>query len=527
MTRRRIQAAASLVLASYSVPAARASDYDVVVYGGTAAGVVAAVAAAREGLNVALLEPGSRLGGMSSGGLGHTDRGVPETAGGYALEFYKRVGSKYGAEIAWDFEPHIAEAVFREMAREAKVTVLYEHRMREEYGIQRRKKSIREIHSENGTVVRAKVFIDATYEGDLMARARVSYTVGRESAAQYAEDLAGVRPLSADREFAFPVSGLDGNNKPLPDISGWPRGADDLGDKKVQAYGFRVCLSSNARNSVPFPKPANYEPARYETLLRYIEGFAKQYGREPKLDGDLFTFHKLPNGKADVASRGPLSLDLPGASWDYPDATYARRAEVWQSHIDYAAGLLYFLANDERVPKTIGDEARNWGLAADEFAASNHWPSQLHVREARRMIGDFVMTQKDIQTDTVKSDAIGVGAAPSVSAAVQRYFAADASVQNEGSFEAPVKPYQIPYRAMLPKKNQAVNLLVPVCVSASHVAYPALHTEPVQMILGHAAGVAAKLAIEGGVAVQDVDVKALAARLTSQGAVLEWKQPKH
>ena len=515
----RMPHAAILLLAAATLEAAQ---YDVVVYGATAGGVVAAVAAAREGLRVAILEPGQRLGGMTSGGLGRTDHGVKATIGGYSLEFYKRVGKKYGEDITWYFEPHVAELVMREMADEAQVVVLYDHRLREDGGVKRKKGRITEIVCENGEVFSAKIFMDATYEGDLMVFAKTTYTVGREGTAQYGETLAGVRPKDRNHQFDFPISAHRDGPKTalLPEIQSEPSGTIGAPDKNVQAYNFRMCLTQNPNNRIPIPRPRAYNPDRFSLLARYIDGLAKQLTR-PVVLSDIFIVSKLPNGKTDFNNRRAFSSDYIGGSWAYPDANYAARAAIWQAHIDYTAGLFYFLAHDDRVPKALRAEAASWGLAADEFAATNHWPSQLYVREARRMVGDFVMTQRDIQDQLTKPDAIGMGSYNSDSHNVQRFAQSDGTVQNEGNMEVPVKPYQIPYRVLLPKKKQATNLLVPVCVSSSHVAYSTLRMEPVYMIMGHAAGVAAKLAIDKGVAVQDIDTKALAERLANQGVVTE------
>lgn len=508
------------LLAWVAVPAWAAS-FDVVVYGGTAGGVISAVAAAREGLRAAIFEPGYHLGGMTSGGLGRTDHGKKETIGGYSLEFYQRVGKKYNEPVTWTFEPHVAEAVLIEMAQEAGVKVHYGHRLREEIGVRKRKRRIREIYFENGSSAQAKIFIDATYEGDLMAQTKVRYTVGRESIKQYGESLAGVRPKDRNHQFDFPVAALDDKQQLIAEVQPSPRGEIGAGDRKVQAYNFRLCLSSDPNNQIPFPKPKAYDPRRYELLRRFIEGWTKHHGRLPKFN-DLFIVSRLPNHKTDINNRGAVSSDYIGGSWEYPEANYATRALIWQDHIDYTAGLLWFLANDSGVPEPLRTEMKAWGLAADEFADTNQWPHQLYVREARRMAGEFVMTLRDLQTELTKPDPIGMGSYNSDSHNVQRYVEQDGTVQNEGNMEVPVTPYQIPYRVLLPSKKAVVNLLVPVCVSSSHVAYSTLRMEPVYMIMGHAAGVAAKMAIAAGGAVQDVDTKALTARLREQGAVMDW-----
>jgi hypothetical protein len=512
-----VKACALLLLGAGAAFGAR---FDVVVYGGTAGGVVAAVAAARDKAAVALLEPGRHLGGMTSGGLGRIDHGRKETIGGYSLEFYRRLGKHYGEEVTWYFEPHVAEKVMREMAEEAGVKVFYEHRLREQGGVKKRGRRIESIVMENAAVFEAAVFVDATYEGDLMAHAGVSYTVGREGVSEHGESLAGVRPKDRNHQFDFPVSAAGPNGAVLPDIQTGPRGEIGAADKKVQAYNFRICLSSEPDNQVAYPKPRNYDPARWELWLRWIAGWEKHRGRLPKMN-EYFLPGPLKNNKLDLNNRGAVSTDYIGGSWTYPEASYAERVKIWQAHIDYTAGLLYFIANDPRVPKPIQEEMRGWGLCADEFADTNHWPHQLYVREARRMVGDFVMTQRDIQTELTKPDSIGMGSYNSDSHNVQRFVQADGTAQNEGNMEVAVKPYQIPYRVLLPKQREAENLLVPVCMSSSHVTYSTLRMEPVYMIAGQAAGVAARMAVEAGAAVQAIDRALLRKKLLEQGAVLE------
>jgi FAD dependent oxidoreductase len=519
-----------------SQPPARA--FDVVVYGGTAGGVITAVAAAREGLRVALLEPRAHLGGMVSGGLGWTDYGRKEVIGGYSLEFFERVGAKYGEPIAWHFEPHVAEAVFKELAGAAGVTVLYHHRLREKTGVLKKGARVVEIDVEDGGRFQAPIFVDASYEGDLMAQAGVSYTFGRESSRQYDESLAGVRDRTPFHQFIIRRDPRDANSgvpvripprdaagRLLPEISAATKGATGQADRKVQAYNFRMCLTDDPANQVPFPKPSGYTPARYALLAAFLDAATKAAGR-PLTMHDVMSPDELGrNHKLDVNNNGAFSTDYIGGSWSYPDADYATRQNIWQAHVDYVAGFFYFLAHDPQVPRELQAEINRWGLARDEFTDTNHWPHQLYVREARRMIGAYVMTQKDIQTDLTKPDVIGMGSYNSDSHNVQRVVNADGFVENEGDMQVPVKPYEIPYRVMLPRRTEATNLLVPVAFSASHVAYSTLRMEPQYMILGQAAGVAAAMAIRNGVAVQDVDTKALTARLREQKAVLEYVAP--
>lgn len=512
----------SLLATVTSGPAlARIRDpYDVAVYGATACGVIAAVAAAREGARVVLLEPGRHLGGMVSGGLSRTDYGRKETIGGYSLEFFQRLGKRYHQAIAWFFEPHLAEEVFKEMLAEAGVTVRFGQRLRERNAIRSNGANLEAMRMEDGTIVRARVFVDATYEGDLVAQAGVPYAWGREGTAQYGESLAGVRPKDKHHQFDVPVSARDARGRLLPEVQSGPRGEIGAADKKVQAYNFRLCLSSDPRNSIPYPRPRDYDPGRYELLARLLASLTAANGRPPRMD-EITSPLPIPNQKVDVNNSGAFSTDHIGASWDYPEAGYARRAAIWQDHAEYTQGFFYFLARDRRVPKPLQEEINRWGLAADEFASSGHWPHQLYIREARRMVSDFVMTQSDIQTDLKKDDCIGMGSYNSDSHNVQRFVQADGTAQNEGNMEVPVTPYQIPYRVMLPRRRMR-NLLVPVCVSASHVSYSTLRMEPVYMILGQAAGVAAKMAVDSRRAVEDIDTRELTAKLRRQGAVMEW-----
>ena len=501
-----------------------ANAYDVVVYGGTAGGVIAAVAAAREGARVALLEPSRHIGGMTSGGLSRTDHGKRETIGGYSLEFYRRAGKHYGEEVTWYFEPKIAEKVLNEMAKEAGVRIFLEHRLKESRGVIKNGRRIARLITEKNGDFEAKIFIDASYEGDLMAQAGVSYTWGREGTSEYGESLAGVRPKDRNHQFDMPVSAYDERGRLLPEIQSGPRGEIGSADRKVQAYNFRLCLSSDSANQAPFERPPTYDATRFQLLAQWLKALEEKLGRPPRFN-EVTLPGPLKNNKIDLNNRGAFSTDYIGKSWDYPEGSYARRAEIWRDHERYTREYLYFMVNDPRVPRPLQQEFRRWGLARDEFTDNHNWPTQLYVREARRMTGEFVMTQRDIQTELTKPDVIGMGSYNSDSHNVQRFVMEDRTVQNEGNMEVPVQPYQIPYRVLLPKRGQIENLLVPVCLSASHVTYSTLRMEPVYMILGQAAGIAAKMAIANRQAVQDVDTTALTARLRSQGAVMEWVKP--
>jgi hypothetical protein len=528
MTMRILSLSLAVVLGSLAAYSQQ-PHYDLLVYGGTAGGVITAVSGAREGLKVVLLEPGHHLGGMATGGLSRTDFGHKEVIGGYALEFYWRVGLKYEVnrmadEVAWYYEPHVGEQVFTEMLREAHVDVLFGQRLREHDGVSRNGSTVVSITTESGAVYQARVFADCSYEGDLMAQAGIQYTWGRESTQQYGESLAGVRDRTPLHQFLVPISAKDKDGRLLPEISSAPEGATGSADKKVQSYNFRMILSDDPKNRVPFPKPPNYDAHRYELMARLLAAMQEKLGR-PQVMQEVTLIAPIPNHKADINNQGAFSTDYIGGSWDYPNGSYARRAEIWQAHVDYTKGYFYFLAHDPRVPKSLQAEVNQWGLAKDEFRDTANWPNQLYIREARRMVGDFVMTQKDLQTDLTKPDPIGMGSYNSDSHNLQRIVNAEGNVQNEGDMQVAVKPYQIPFRVMLPKRAQATNVVVPVCFSASHVAYSSVRMEPQYMIIGQAAGVVAAMALRDNKAVQDVDSQQLTARLKEQGTVMEERAP--
>ena len=508
-----------------SLPAATHS-FDVVVYGGTAGGAIAAVSAARQGLKTALVEPTGHIGGMVSGGLGWTDYGRKEVIGGYALEFYWRVGqhyqmARYGNDVSWLHEPHVAEAVFREMLRDAGVSVFEHQRLRERSGVRKEGARVSALVMEDGSEFTAAVFIDAGYEGDVMAQSGVSFTYGRESSGQYGESLAGVRERTPLHQFLVDVSPKNEAGKLLPEISAERPGPPGSADKRVQAYNFRMCFSDDPANQMPFPKPAQYSASRYALLARLIAALTVKDHKTPPL-GAFMKIDRLPNGKTDVNNNGAFSTDYLGGSWNYPNATYREREAIWQAHKDYVAGFLYFLANDPQVPESLRAEMNRWGLAKDEFTDTGNWPRQLYIREARRMVGEYVAVQKDLQTELNKPDPIGMGSYNSDSHNVERIVDGDGFARNEGDMQVAVKPYQIPYRVMLPKRAEARNLLVTAAFSASHVAYSSIRMEPQYMIIGQAAGVAAGLAIASGRAVQEIDTAELTAILRKQGAVMEY-----
>lgn len=518
----RIWSAAFCLVLSTS---GRAADgrADVVVYGATAGGVVAAVAAAREGKSVLLVEPGRHVGGMLTGGLGATDTGNRAGIGGYSREFFDRVrghyADKYGKSSqqvkdcsdGFRFEPHVATMLLGQMMKEAKVEPLFEQRITK---VEKNGLRVVSFSTAKGDTFAGRVFIDATYEGDLMAMAGVKYHVGREGREVYDETLAGVQAFSRYHQWPVKVNGLDAAGKLLPLIQRGSAGTAGRGDKKVQAYNFRLCMTDRAANLVPWPKPKSYDPARYELLARYLKA------RPDVKMGQMMNPVMMPNRKTDTNNNGPISTDHIGANWDYPEATADRRARIRDDHVEYTKGFFWFLAHDPRVPPALQKEINRWGLAKDEFTDTDNWPHQLYIREARRMVGEYVMAEKDILKDILKPDAVGVGSYNTDSHHVQRVITGDGSVLNEGDFQVPLAPYAIPYRCLIPKAAECENLLVPVCASTSHVAYGTVRMEPVFMLLGQAVGVAASLAIDEKTSVQKAPVEKLLAALKKQKAVL-------
>lgn len=485
-------------------------EYDVCVYGGTSAGVIAAYAVAKQGKRVLLVEPGFRLGGMTSGGLGQTDIGNKQVVKGLSLDFYRRAGAEYGTLESWIFEPKVAEAIFKGYIERGNVEVKYGRRI---VGAQKRGASIHSIFVESVKgepleEIFAKVFIDCTYEGDLMALAGVSYVVGREDNKVYGEDHSGVQMQHlhqfTDGVDPYVVKG-DPTSGLLWGISPEKMAPTGSGDNKVQAYNYRICLTNDPANMLPIEKPTDYDPSRYELLLRVIEA-QKQY----RLD-NYFIVSPMPNNKTDINNRGPFSSDMIGANYGYPDGTYAEREKIIEAHKSYTLGLLWFIGNDERVPKQLRDEMLSWGLPKDEYVEYGHWTPQLYIREARRMVGEYVTTQANCDNVVSVDDGVGMAAYTMDSHNCQRIVIEKdgvAMVKNEGNVEIyGGLPYDVSYRSITPKREECDNLLVPVCLSASHIAYGSIRMEPVFMLLAQSAAKAAVLAIDGGVKVQEVDVK--------------------
>ncbi|MGI6456084.1 MAG: FAD-dependent oxidoreductase [bacterium] len=506
--------AACTILMPYTVQA-ETFTYDYVVYGGTAGGAISAVAAAEQGLKVALLEPGTHIGGMTSGGLGGTDVGNPRVIGGMARDYYEKNGQLYGRDLWWELEPHVAEKLLRDWLDEAGVDLYFQHRLDT---VDMDGKRITAITMENGNRFEAKIFADGTYEGDILPRAGISYTWGREGQDVYGESLAGRIKYSDKHQFDVPVSAYDEDGNLLPLIYDGDPGVPGQGDRKVQAYNFRICITKEEGNKIPFPEPPDYDPARWELLRRYLEK------RKDNIRlNEIWLLRALPNNKYDLNNRGPISTDFIGESWDYPEASYERRAEIWKEHENYNKGFLYFLQNDPSVPPHLQQEIKQWGLAKDEFLDTDHWPHQLYVREARRMIGEYVMIQKDLQTERTKPDSIGMGSYNSDSHHVQRFVDENGNAINEGDMQVPVQPYEISYLCLTPKSEECENFLSLCTFSASHVAFSSMRMEPQYMIIGQAAGVAAKLAIDENVPVQKINIEKLQDILHEQDAILSWE----
>jgi len=518
---------------------------DIVIYGGTSGAISAAVEAKRSGKSVIVVSPDKHLGGLSSGGLGFTDTGDKSVIGGLSREFYHRVWKHYNTEEAWNwqkkeeygnkgqgtpamdgenrtmwiFEPHVAEQVFEDMIAEEKIRVDRDEWLDRENGVVMEDGRITSITTLSGKTYKGAVFLDATYEGDLMAAAGVSYHVGREGKDVYGEEWNGVQTGVLHHKHWFesdispyvvpgdPSSGL------LPRVSGEHPGEKHSGDDKIQAYCFRMCMTNHPENRIPFPKPEGYDPMQYELLARVFEHGWKEWFNK---------FDPIPNHKTDTNNHGPFSSDNIGMNYDYPEASYERRKEIIEEHENYQKGLLWFVANDPRVPKDIQTKIQQWGLSKDEFKDNGNWPHQIYVREARRMIGEFVMTENELLKRSPTPKPIGMGSYTMDSHNVQRYVKPDGFVQNEGDIGVSTNgPYTISYGSLVPKKEDCKNLLVPVCVSSSHIAFGSIRMEPVFMILGQSAAAAAVLAIDQNSAVQEVDYTKLKEVLVSKGQIVE------
>ena len=512
--------------------------YDVVVYGGTAGGVTAAIQSTRMGKSVVLIEPSGHIGGLTSGGLGATDIGNKAAIGGLSREFYRKIGAyysnasawKYGSRDSdfetrkvsgeneqWTFEPHVAEKIFREWLAEYKVPIEQE-RFRLKDAVKMEGQRLVAIRMESDQWFYGRMFIDASYEGDIMAKAGCAYHVGREANSVYGETINGIQIANA-KHHQF-VKDVDPYVKPgdpssglLPLVQAEPPGVDGEGDHRVQTYNFRTCTTDVPENRRPWPKPEGYDPAQYELLLRNFDAGDQRSPWNP-----IF----MPNRKTDTNNNFAISTDYIGANYDYPDGDWPTRERIFRQHMLYQMGLMYTLANHPRVPEQIRDEFTRLGLAKDEFQDHENWPHQMYVREARRLVSEYVMSQRHCQGKLVCEDPVGLGAYNMDSHNCQRYVTKDGKVRNEGDVQIAVSPYPISYRSIRPKKSECENLLVPVCLAASHIAYGSIRMEPVFMVLGQSSATAACMAIDAKVSAQDIDYVALKKRLLDEGQALEW-----
>lgn len=546
-------ALSALCVAFFSTPATRAETigyYDVVVYGGTSAAITTAVQVAKMGKSVAVVSPDKHLGGLSSGGLGATDSGNRSVVGGLSREFYHRLWLHYQDDAAWTFqkmprengipgqggrgidndsqtmwvfEPSVAEKIFEDFVAEYKIPVYKSERLDRERGVVKEGASIVSIATLSGKTFRGKIFVDATYEGDLMAAAGVSFVTGREANAQYGETLDGVQVGHAvSHQFEGFVDPYVERGKPesglLPLIHEKINAADGEADDQIQAYCLRMCLTNDERNMTKIEKPENYDPLDYELLLRSIEAGQNVF----------MTFSPMPNHKTDSNNNKAVSTDYIGGNYAYPNGSYEEREKIYEAHRVWQQGLLWTLQHNERVPLEIRDEYLKWGLAKDEFVDNGNWPKQLYVREARRMKSDFVVSERHLRRLDDTPRPVGMGSYNMDSHNIQRYVAIDeqgrATVRNEGDVQVnPGAPYPIDFGAILPPKKECDNLLVPLCVSCTHIAFGSIRMEPVFMVLGQSAATAACLALDANVAPQDVDYPTLRERLLRDGQVLEFE----
>ena len=519
---------------------------DVIVYGGTSAAVTAAVQVARMGKSVYVVSPDKHLGGMSSSGLGFTDTGNKEVIGGLAREFYQLIYQHYQDPEAWNwqkqseygnkgqgnpaidganrtqwiFEPHAAEEAFEKLIKTNNVSVYREELLNRETGVTRKDGKIISIQTLSGKIFKGKVFIDATYEGDLMAAAGVKYTVGRESGSVYNEQWNGVQKgvfhhghYFKDKIDPYKIPG-DPSSGLLPRIYSGSPGENGTGDNKIQAYCYRLCLTKHPENRIAITKPEGYDSTQYELLARLSA---------TRWDEFFGKYDPVPNLKTDVNNHGPFSFDNIGMNWDYPEANYERRNEILKEHVLYQKGLLYFMATDSRIPAKVRETMNQWGFAKDEFTDNGNWPYNIYVRESRRMLGEYVMTENDVLGKIEVPRPIGMGSYTMDSHNVQRYVTPEGYVQNEGDIGvAAKKPYKIDLGSIMPKREECLNLLVPVCVSSSHIAFGSIRMEPVFMILGQSAGIVASLAIDKRKNIYDLTYDEIKSKLESDGQILKY-----
>lgn len=540
--------------------------YDIVVYGATSAGIATAIQGSRMGKKVMLIEPSTTIGGLTTGGLGQTDIGNKQAIGGISREFYQNIKRFYlqpenwkwqsresykdggqtrsstNEDAMWTFEPSAALRVFEEMlSKEKNITLAYHQRLNRKNGVILLNKTIQSIRMESGEVYIGKMFIDCTYEGDLMAAAGVTYTVGREPNSQYSESLNGVQTgktgltlrntISRNAYYHNFIEGVDpyvikGNPKSglLPFIVSEKPNIDGSGDDKIQAYCFRMTLTDHIDNKIPFTKPLCYNEMDYELLFRNYEARSGSVNKMYNYGDPLVPWinSDMPNRKTDTNNQKGFSTDFIGQNYAYPDATYQERDTIIQRHKNYQQGLMWTLAYHPRIPEEVRAVVSKWGLCKDEFKTNQGWSGQLYVREARRMVSDYVMNQKNCEKLEIVDDAVGLGAYGMDSHHIQRYVDANGHVKNEGNVEAGVSsPFPVSYQSIVPKKSEVQNLFVPVCLSASHIAFGSIRMEPVFMVLGQSSAIAASLAIDKKINVQAIEYKTLKPFLLKFGQRLE------
>ncbi|MHC4159500.1 MAG: FAD-dependent oxidoreductase [Planctomycetota bacterium] len=510
-----------------------AYEYDIVVYGDSSGAVTAAVAAKRLGCRVVLINPTHFSGGMSASGLGATDfLGRRATFGGIASEFYDEIAGHYDKAFVRSFEPHVGRKAFQKLIAEAEVPVVFKEKINRQNGVKLQGKRIVSITTLSGKTYRGRMFIDATYVGDLMAAAGVTYTIGREAESKYGEDMASVRRGDTQPRIHYTqkdkdhfIANVDPYIKPgdpssglLPLVFKIDGLTNGQGDYKIQAYNYRVCLTTDPKRRILIEKPAGYREIDHELLLRNFEA------------GD----HRMPalieplagtGTKVDWNSMHAIGSDYASVNWQYPETSYQRRREIEAAHETYIRGHLWTLSNNPRVPANIRRKVSAYGLPKDEFADNGGWPYMIYVREARRMVSDYVMTQDNCEMKRKVKDSVGLASFGMDSHVVQYYVNEQGYVRRDGTiWRVPPKPYGISYRSIVPRQGECENLLVPVCLSASHVAHGSIRMEPVFMVLGQSAATAAWLAITNGAAVQDVQYAQLRERLLKDKQILNWPQ---
>ena len=531
-----MEAAPHYFLPEWITPSSEVLKVDVVIYGGTAAGVIAAKALADRGRSVALLNPALLLGGMTTGGLGQTDFGKKDVIGGMSRQFYSDIGSHYGKDTPeWLFEPKAAQSVIDAYADHAGITV-------------RQKQFLQSVHIENGRIreiqmlggLRAKgrYFMDCTYEGDLMAQAGISYHVGRESNSTYGETINGVQ-VRSKHQFSHAIDPYrvpgDPSSGTLPQVNEAGAAPDGSGDHRIQAYNFRMCLTDDPELKIDWEKPDDFRPLDHELAYRWFNSEKDDYNDHlPNYDGrpkDLLKKFDImsprtPGGhlKTDTNNHGPVSTDFIGANYAWPEASYAERETIFQAHVTYIKGHFWFMATSPDIPERYRTRYARFGLPKDEFPESCHWPHQLYVREARRMVSDYVLTEKDTQHIRQPEDPIAMGSYAMDSHNCQR-FVRNGRVYNEGDVQLPPKaPYGVSYRSIVPRKSECQNCFVPVCISASHIAFGSVRMEPVFMAMAESAAIAADLQLDSGQAVQDIDYPTLRTRLEAAGQALSYNE---